>query len=89
MSIDLRKASRVNYVTNNDKPTMDEIQLGVSQRMADSLERMEKPYLKLIDDLEWYRKRYRDQRDEIKTLNNRISALKGVVTRYKNKLKNL
>jgi hypothetical protein len=74
--------------TSDDKYPGDEnIKIGLMQRMASSLERIEKPYLSLINDAKSYREWYQSERQENKRLSRRIAALQGVITKLKKKSK--
>lgn len=80
-----RDSSRVNYGTNDDAKslTLEQINTGSLLRIADATELMAKNHIQLQNDLDWYKKRYPEQREEIAHLNNRIRSLKGVITRLK------
>lgn len=83
-----REASRTGnwgryYDDGNDNPNNDDLKTGAILRIADSLEKIEKPFADLIyenkrlkDDREWYRKRNA-------TLKKRVAAYKGIVNRMK------
>lgn len=66
--------------------TFEEVQLGAIQRIADSLERIEKPFKELIESNEYLRKRVRNQNDEIHKLEKKMRSYKGWITRLKNQL---
>lgn len=65
--------------------TTENIKVGALQRIADSLERMEKPHLDLIRKVEYLDRRRKELRDEVESLKRRNRSLKGWVTRLKKK----
>lgn len=65
--------------------TLEQIQTGAMLRMADASEKMASNYTDLQNDRDWYRQKYREKNDEIKHLNRRITSLKGVITKLKNR----
>lgn len=74
-----------NGVKEDSYPGHQRVIIGCLQRIADATEAMAKNYNRLLDDNQWFsedRKRYM-QRYE--TEKRRRSALKGVITRLKNK----
>lgn len=84
MSDNLRDRSRNDFrPKSKESITSEEVQLGVIQRIADSLERIEKPFKELIDSNEYLRKRVRNQNDEIHKLEKKIRSYKGWITRLK------
>lgn len=84
MSDNLRDRSRNEFSPKSKESiTFEEVQLGVIQRIADSLERMEKPFKELIESNEYLRKRVRNQNDEIHKLEKKIRSYKGWITRLK------
>ena len=71
----------------NSGATLQEINSGSLQRIADATELMAKPFLNLLAenerlkrDLEWYREKYAEK-------DRKISALRGVITKLKKKSK--
>ena len=70
----------------NIYPGDPEIMIGCMQRMADSLERMENPYLQMLNDTVFYKRRYQEVCEDNKRIARRVAALQGVITRMKNKL---
>jgi DNA anti-recombination protein RmuC len=77
-----REASRQNWKCND---TIEEINSGSLQRIADSLEKMEKPFKQLLVDAQQYEKWYRSEAESNRKLTRRISALQGVITKMKKK----
>lgn len=86
---DLRDLSkRVYGVRNPDTPTQEELTLGALQRMADSLEKMEKPFLNLLDQAKLYRELYEKESRKRERLERRNRALRAWNTRYRDALRN-
>lgn len=85
MSKDLREQSRHIWTSTGEKLTIEEVSLGVQLRIADSLERMEKPYLKMIDENAYLRKRVQALNEELTRSANTNRALRGHITRLKKK----
>lgn len=86
--IEYKEGSRKDWgtIAKDKKLTTEQIQLGCMQRIADSLERIEKPYLDLINKVNflngrvtYFAKLYRD----FKQL---AVSRKSWMTRYKNKI---
>lgn len=85
---DFEELSRVSYVlaNNRESPTTEEINTGCLQRIARSTEAMAINYQKLINSRNWYKEQYEHSKEYNYTLEKRISALKGHLTRLKNKI---
>lgn len=81
-----REASRENWNLNSDQgPTIDEINSGSLQRIADATEAMAKNHIRLQQDYD-YMKGSRDRyRTELTAAENKIRTLKGVITKLKKK----
>lgn len=79
-----REASKGNWASNG---TTEDINQGSLQRIADATEKMAQGYIQLINDRDWWKRRSEGQEQEITRLNNRIKALKGVITKMKNSKK--
>jgi hypothetical protein len=76
----MREQSKQNWTGNG---TVEHINAGSLQRIADSLERIEAPYKKLLDDAQRYQQWYRDECATNRKMARRIAALQGVITRMK------
>jgi len=85
---DYKKESRKNYTsgTYQKNATNEQLQVGCLQRIADSLEKIEEPYKKLIEENQWLSKRYREVNIENEGLRHSIRGYKAAITRMKNKL---
>jgi hypothetical protein len=87
MSRTFIEASKIEWIQRNtlDKELSDDkLKLGCLQRIARSVENMEKPYLKLLNDLKTQTQRANDYWNRYEFQKRRSAALRGVVTRMKN-----
>ncbi|WP_439473812.1 hypothetical protein [Algoriphagus formosus] len=83
---DLRKLSKKAYSRKNENTaSYEEIQTGCLQRIANSLEKIEQPYQKLISDYEYLKVVNARLRDSNEKLLNQLRAYKGHITRLKRK----
>jgi hypothetical protein len=79
-----REESKKDWGTGNqDALSLEQIQLGALLRIADATEAMAKNYIRMQDDLEYYKKHYREQKIEIAHLSRSNRALKGHFRRLK------
>lgn len=86
MSTFLRQLSKSEW-TDGGKPTTEYINAGSFQRIADAAEKMATRHTELIDNLE-STKRNRDfWLSKALTLERSVSALRGVITKLKNRNK--
>lgn len=79
-----RKMSKNNWFSS-EGPTSENINTGSLQRIADSLEKIEQPYLKLISEIKFYSDAYNRQGITIQKLLRKNAALRGVITKLKKK----
>lgn len=77
----LREVSRTNF--NTIDKSIESVNAGSLQRIADATELMAKNYLSLQNTLEWYKKAYNNNTKDLAAAHKRISALKGVITKLK------
>lgn len=63
----------------------DQIKLGAILRIADSLEKMEKPFQELISRAEMYERWYNQAKDERDYYKHSRNALRGIVNKLKKK----
>lgn len=63
----------------------EDIQAGCLQRIADSLERIERPYLRLLEEVERSKRSREFDRQYNLRLSHQIAGLKGYIKRMKNK----
>lgn len=82
MSENLKYLSKREF--NTDTVTLENIQTSCMMRMADAAELMASNYVKLQQDMDYYKRLYRESRGQIEVLNKKISSLRGVITRMKN-----
>ena len=76
----MRESSRGHW---NSQDTIEDINCGSLQRIADATELMAKNYQSLINDRDNYQKWYRERGERIDGLNRKISALRGQITKLK------
>jgi hypothetical protein len=84
-----RKGSLIDWgavLNDNEKLTTEQITMGAMLRIADATELMAKNYTELQSNLEMYKRRYNQEREKNYALRRRIDALRGHMTRLKNKL---
>ena len=62
---------------------VDRIQIGCLQRIADATELMAKRHQDLVDERDYYKRRYDETTKTNRSLRLRIAALKGVITKLK------
>lgn len=78
-----RDESRANYGTRKEKLTIDQINAGSLQRIADSTERMAVNYTTLQKERDRYQQWYYEEIARAKSLQRTIAALRGVITKLK------
>ena len=78
-----REASKSNFSLFAELPTIEEINAGSLQRIADATEIMAKEYYKLLSDRDFYVRKFKEEYAQTKRLLRRIRALKGVITKMK------
>lgn len=82
----LREISKQEFISATGN-TNEAISTGSLQRIADATELMARNYLELQKERDNYKKGYYEKREQIEKLYRQISALKGVITKLKNKNK--
>lgn len=83
-----RKESKKDWGTrNSDGLSLEQINTGCLLRIADASEAMAKNHQKLIDDLDYYKRRYEESSKGIEVLFRRIAGLKGYIKRLKKGIK--
>lgn len=84
--MDQREASRKNWgLFKTDSPTIDELNSGALQRIADATELMATNHIQMSKDLAWYKSQYELRGKILDQFEKKISSYKGVITRMKNK----
>ena len=81
--MDQREMSRKGW---NDNCTTDAINSGSFQRIADACELMAKNYTDLINDRDRFERWYREEKRYRHSAERSSSALRGVITKLKNRL---
>ena len=76
-----REASKQNWECRN---TVEDINSGSLQRIADATELMSQNFIRLQNDRDMYKRWYDKEKEEKERLYRRVSALKGVITKLKN-----
>lgn len=88
-SVNLKESTKINWTVqlNGDSnyPGDENIKLGCLMRIADATEKMAQNYTKLQDELSLYKKWYKERGDTIEYLRRQNRALRGHLTRLKNK----
>ena len=79
----LRESSREEQTPSNRIVTLEVIQVGALQRIADAVELMAQSYKALINDRDYYKRRFDGELKTAKSLSKSVSALKGVITKMK------
>lgn len=80
-----REISKMVYRIRGDKPTIEEINCGSLQRLADAAELMATNFLRLQSDVEYLTKRNKILKENLEHEKKRISAYKGQITKLKKK----
>lgn len=66
---------------DNKIPDVEQLTVGCLQRIAQSLENMEAPYLRLLEEQKWYSDRHKDMLKEADKYRRQIAGLKGYIKR--------
>lgn len=86
MGKNLREQSRnVQWESTSENPTTEQINCGSFLRIADSMELMSKNYVSMQNDLEWYKRNYKERGERIEKLSRSNAALRGHIKRLKAK----
>ena len=80
MMTTLREDGKKDWTSNT---SINNIQTGALQRIADACELMAKRYQGLIDDRDYYQREYKERGEKIDHLKNQIRGLKSAITRMK------
>lgn len=70
----------------NSENTIEAINAGSLQRIADATEKMSANYVNLQNDLDRYKRWYSERCEVVSKKNKTISSLRGQITKLKNKL---
>lgn len=80
-----RDASRLNHTASNPN-SIEHINCGSLQRIADATERMAGNYTALQNELDRYKVYYRELSERLSSRDKTISSLKGQITKLKKKI---
>lgn len=84
MADSFKKASRIEWEgATGQHPTIEQLNLGCLQRIADAAEKMAQNWSALTEERDRYKRWYEEERQKSKKLRHRIRALKGVATKLK------
>lgn len=81
---DFRESSRNGWASAE---TVEHINAGSLQRIADATELMARRHLELIRERDEYERRYKSVVEWVRTLERRLSAAKGQITKLRNAAK--
>lgn len=76
----IREASRATW---DSRGSIEHINAGSLQRIADATEKMASSYDSMRESRDWAVKRADEYQSDLKKAHNRISALKGVITKMR------
>lgn len=92
MGSNIREKSKENFRIGGLVPTENELKVGALQRIADATEKMAessqamaKNYNDLLRERNMFKDWYRDEQNKVEKLKRSNAALRGVITRLKNK----
>jgi hypothetical protein len=83
-----REHSKINYGKDDvsihgEGVTLEQLNAGSFQRIADATEKMAGNYIKLQNERDWYERYYKQEKEATARMSKRIAALQGVINRYK------
>lgn len=78
-----REASRNNWRLNGEHATVEEINAGSLQRIADAVEKMTKRWDDLVRDRDAYKAMHEREQNTRRRIERRVIALRGHITRLK------
>ena len=82
-----REESKVHYRGTAEKTTIEQINCGSLQRIADATEAMAKRFNDLIEENRWLTSSRKMYMSENETLKRQLANRKGQITKLKNKLR--
>ena len=86
MKKNLRKVSKEEFsLSHEGNPTLEEVRTSCLMRIADATETIAENYNALLDERDRYKKWFHEEQAAKTTLIKKVSALKGVIIRLKNK----
>lgn len=81
-----RKESRTDWGTTDDKVTLEQINTGAILRIADATEAMAKNHVQLQTERDRLQRWYEQERERAAKLERSNAALRGQITRLKNRI---
>ncbi len=79
-----RERSKLNWGTKEgENLTIEQVNCGAILRIADATEKMAHSYVQLIEDRDYYKRRYEEELASGKRMSRQIAALKGHINRMK------
>lgn len=85
MGQSLREASKTNWVSTNESPTLEQINTGCLLRIADSVEKMALRHTELMRDRDYWERECRAVRKDRDSLSRSNASLRGHMKRMKAK----
>lgn len=85
MEQSIKEASRMNYLVPENGATLEQVKVGLLQRMADATEAMAKEHNELLRQKDLYFRWYQEGREKMASLQKTVSNLRGQITKLKNK----
>jgi hypothetical protein len=79
-----RESSKKDWTSND---TVQDINSGCFQRIADACEKMASNYTRLQQDVESYKRWYKQECEQRQALERKLSAYKGAITKLKKQQK--
>lgn len=80
-----KQESKTNWGCEGRKPNRDDLQFGAILRIADAVETMARPFVSLLEEVEYQKKRRASLEEGNARLYRRMAALRGHITRLKSK----
>ena len=81
---DYREESRAILGMNQERNlSHEQLNLGAILRIADAVEKMAEPFARLMEERDWFKRKYEERGGKIDHLERRIRSLKGVITKLK------
>jgi hypothetical protein len=84
--VQLREASKGKW-TVTTPPTVEQINTGALQRIADALELIAQDYRVLIQERDYYKRELEAAREQVKTKSRQVAAYKGRLKKMKKEAK--
>ncbi len=89
MSKDIKKITKIQgWSYSTDSPTNEHLTLSCLMRIADATDAMAKNYVRLLEDVRWYKEQRDSLLRENRHLKGSVAGHKAAYTKLKNQLKN-